>query len=139
MIDAILRGLIVGGSAYAGARVGEKYLTGATETPVWTGHVGGDVGKPAVSITQVRYRGRVYYRVYVATEGQWALVAACWLWPEVLGVLQTWERYLSEGGTVAAWSAHNAQRAGKIRNTARRSRFVCHPDGTVDEEAYCSE
>lgn len=69
MIDAILRGLIVGGSAYAGARMGEKYLTGATETPVWTGHVGGDVGKPAVSITQVRYRGRVYYRVYVATEG----------------------------------------------------------------------
>ncbi|MGO8939683.1 MAG: hypothetical protein ACLQLO_22065 [Mycobacterium sp.] len=141
MIDAILRALIVGGSAYAGARMGEKYLTGATETPVWTGHVGGDVGKPAVSITQVRYRGRVYYRVYVATEGQWALVAACWLWPEVLGVLQTWERYLSEGGTVAAWFAHNAQRAEEIRNMeeAWRSRFVCHPDGTVDEEAYCSE
>jgi hypothetical protein len=49
MIDAILRGLIVGGSAYAGARMGEKYLTGATETPVWTGHVGGDVGRPSQS------------------------------------------------------------------------------------------
>lgn len=96
--------------------MGEKYLTGATETPVWTGHVGGDVGKPAVSITQVRYRGRVYYRVYVATEGQWAQVAACWLWPEVLGVLQTWERYLSEGGTVAAWFTHNARHAEEIRN-----------------------
>jgi hypothetical protein len=99
------------------------------------------VGGPALSITQVRYRGRVYYRVYVATEGQWGLVAACWLWPEVLSVLQTWERYLSEGGTVAAWFAHNAQRAEEIRNMeeAWRSRFVCHTDGTVDGEAYCSE
>ena len=49
--------------------------------------------------------------------------------------------YLSEGGTVSAWFAHNAQRAEEIRNTeeAWRSRFVCHLDGTVDEEAYCSE
>ena len=57
MIDAILRGLIVGGSAYAGARMGEKYLSGGTETPVWTGHLGGDVGKAAVSLTRVAYRG----------------------------------------------------------------------------------
>ena len=56
MIDALLHAALVGGGAYAGARLGEKYLKPAGETPIWTGHVGGDVGKPAVSITQVRYR-----------------------------------------------------------------------------------
>jgi hypothetical protein len=114
MIDAILRGLIVGGSAYAGAHLGEKYLSGVTETPVWTGHLGGDVGKPAVSLTRVAYRGRVHYRVFVVTNGQWAQVAGCWEYPEALAAIQTWERYISEGGTVEAWLAHNTRRAQEI-------------------------
>ena len=115
MIDAILRGLLVGGGAYAGAKLGEKYLSGgATETPIWTGHIGGDIAKPALSMTMVRYRGRMHYRLYVVSEGQWALAASAWEYPEVLAAIQTWERYIAEGGTVAAWQARNTLRANEV-------------------------
>ncbi len=100
-------------AAYAGMKAADTYLTPQSELPVWTGHIGGDVGKPAVSITLVRWRGKTSYRLYVATDGQSALVMSG-TYAEILGALQTWEKYLSEGGTVSAWLAKNAQRANEV-------------------------
>jgi hypothetical protein len=150
MIDAILRGLIMGGSIYAGAHLGEKYLEGATEQPIWTGHVNGDVSKPAIALTQVHYRAKTHYRVYVTGEGQWAQVAGCWQYAEALAAVGDWERYLCAGGSVGAWQAHNYARAEEVADmeaqfaneappaASRRQPpptdgiFTCHPDGTVD-------
>ncbi len=108
-------GIIVGAIAAGeiGQRLGAKYLDGAQETPYWTGHVGGDTAKAAASITALRYRGKVSYRLYVVTEGQWAQVEHG-EYPAVLAALQTWERYLAEGGTVTAWLAQNTQRANEV-------------------------
>ena len=100
-------------AAYAGMRAADTYLTPQSELPVWTGHIGGDVGKPAVSITLVRWRGKTSYRLYVATDGQSAL-AMSGTYADILGALQTWEKYLSEGGTVTQWLANNAQRANEV-------------------------
>jgi hypothetical protein len=150
MIDAILRGLLIAGGTIAGARLGRKYLTPSGETPMWTGHLGGDMGKPAVSVTRAHYQDKSWYRVYVATDGQWAAVAACWQWGEVLASLQQWEQYISERGTVQSWMAHHAKRTQEIRDMEEawnmepppeeprhprwRTGFICHPDGTVEEE-----
>lgn len=107
-------GALIG--AMAGYRLGQKYLTPDTETPVWTGHVGGDVGKPAISVLACRHQMRLTYKVYVATEGQWACVAACAQWGEVLATLQQWERYISDGGTVAAWMRHHQNAGVEVRD-----------------------
>lgn len=56
MIGALIGSMI-------GWRLGEKYLTPTSETPVWTGHMTGDLEKPAMSITRVRRRGTVSYRL----------------------------------------------------------------------------
>lgn len=114
MIDVLLRVLLVGGGAYAGAKLGERYLGGTAETPVWTGHVGFDPGRPAISITQVRQAGKVYYRVYVVADEQWARVAACWQYAEALAEVQSWEHYVDGGGTVMAWLTANERREQEI-------------------------
>ena len=63
-----------------GAYVGSKMAAGRTpEQPLWNGHVGNDPSMPAVAITSLRWRGKLYYRLYIADEGDYAMVglAAC--------------------------------------------------------------
>jgi hypothetical protein len=107
-------GALIG--AMAGYKLGQKYLTPDTETPVYTGHVGGDVGKPAVSVIACRHHAQLSYKVYVATEGQWACAASASNWGEVLAVLQQWESYIAKGGTVAAWLAHHQGAGVEVRD-----------------------
>jgi hypothetical protein len=108
MIGALIGSLV-------GYKLGQKYLTPTTETPCWDGHIGGELSNPAVSVTNVRSKGKLSYRVYVVSDGNFALVACCWIWPEVLAVLQQWEKFLGNGGTVAGWMARNAQREAEIK------------------------
>ena len=69
MIGIIIAAIAAG---EIGQRLGTKYLDGAQETPYWTGHIDGDIGKAAVSITMLRYLGKTSYRLFIVTEGQWA-------------------------------------------------------------------
>lgn len=108
MIGALIGALI-------GHKLGERYLSNARETPVWTGHIGGDIGKPAVSLCKIRWRGRMHYRLYVVTEGEAALVGESYSYPVMLGSLQVWKKYLDKGGTVAKWRMRNVQRARELR------------------------
>ena len=110
-VIGIIIGAMIGG--HIGGKLGEKYLDGTTETPYWTGHIAGDTAQPAVTITQFKHRGKVGYRLYVVTEGQYAQVATG-EYPAVLAALQTWEKYIAKGGTVTAWLAQNAQRAAEV-------------------------
>jgi hypothetical protein len=109
MIGALIGSMV-------GYKLGQKYLTPDSESPVWTGHVGGDVGKPAISVLAVRHHMQLSYRVYVATEGQWACAASCMHWGEVLAVLQQWEQYIAKGGTVAAWLKHHQGAGIEVRD-----------------------
>jgi hypothetical protein len=108
MIGALIGSMV-------GWKLGQKYLTPTTETPMWTGHIAGDVGQPSISVTSVRSKGKQSYRVYVVDGATWALAAACWQWPEVLSVLAQWETFMAHGGTVTGWLARNAQREEEIR------------------------
>ena len=54
-----------------GWHLGAKYLTPSMEQPVW----GGAVGDTPVSITVIRYQGKLYYRLYVVEDGESAVVA----------------------------------------------------------------
>ena len=46
--------------------LGDKYLTPSMEQPVG----GGAVGDTPVSITVIRYQGKLYYRLYVVEDGE---------------------------------------------------------------------
>ena len=54
-----------------GWHLGAKYLTPSMEQPVW----GGAVGDTPVSISVIRYQGKLYYRLYVVEDGESAVVA----------------------------------------------------------------
>jgi hypothetical protein len=105
-------GALIG--AMAGYKLGDKYLSGTRETPVWTGHLGGDLSMPAMTIMQVRYRGKISYRLYVITNGNAVLVAVAQHYPEIVAAVQTWDRYLDEGGTVEGWLVHNQHRVREM-------------------------
>ena len=90
-----------------GWHLGAKYLTPSMEQPVW----GGAVGDTPVSISVIRYQGKLYYRLYVVEDGESAVVAQG-DYPAVLGAVQSWETYLKDGGTVRAWRAERAPSAG---------------------------
>ena len=92
-----------------GWHLGAKYLTPSMEQPVW----GGAVGDTPVSITVIRYQGKLYYRLYVVEDGESAVVAQG-DYPAVLGAVQSWETYLKDGGTVRAWRAQNVHRQQEI-------------------------
>lgn len=98
MIGALIGGLI-------GYRLGDKYLTPDAETPLWTGHLGGDLSAPAMMLTQVRHRGRVFYRVIVITHGKAVEVSSGPEYAQAVAALQLWDAYLRDGGTVEEWAA----------------------------------
>jgi hypothetical protein len=94
-----------------GAYVGSKMAAGRTpEQPLWNGHVGNDPSMPAVAITSLRWRGQLYYRLYIADEGDYAMVGQSTVYAEILAMIQVWERYLTQGGTLNAWRVENARR-----------------------------
>ena len=98
---------MIGGiiGALIGYRLGDKYLTPSTETPLWTGHLGGDLSAPAMMLTRVRHRGRVFYRVIVIMHGNAVEVSAGPEYAQAVAALQMWDGYLRAGGTVEEWLA----------------------------------
>jgi hypothetical protein len=143
--------LFVLGGAYIGAKLGDKYI-GVKEQPMWNGHISNDPSRPAVCITRLKWRGTIYYRLYIADAGDWALVGQSAQYPEILAMIQNWERYLAEGGTLNAWRVHcrqreeeiaamNASFAAETPEPQPRQRkgytipgWVIHPDGVIDHE-----
>ena len=109
MIDALGRFALM----VAGYKFGEKYLSASGETPVQTWAVNADLRGPTLSLTQVRYHGKVFYRVYAVTNGNTVIVGSG-DYPLALGILQDWQNYLGSGGTVEAWLAHNTRRVREI-------------------------
>jgi hypothetical protein len=99
----------IAGAMHIGGKLGERYLSANDELPMCTE----TLHDAALTITRVRYRGKSWCRLYVATEGQSAMVMQG-DYPELIAALQTWGDYLEGGGTVAAWLAQNAQRAAEV-------------------------
>ena len=154
-MDATELLFILGGS-YIGARLGDKYLGNTGERPVWNGHIGNDPSMPAVAITVQKWRARLWYRLFIADQGDWAMVGISQVYAEILAMIQQWERYLTEGGTLNAWRIHCAKAAQetagledsfnqpeadepqpKPKPKARAyttTGWVIHPDGTIDHE-----
>jgi len=110
MSHPFLDGMLIGGGAVLGANLVADYLTPASETSIWSGAVDNAV----MSASRVTYRGRSFLRLYVVADGRWATVGACWQYPEMIALIQTWERYLLNGGTVQAWLANNTYQASKV-------------------------
>jgi len=149
MIDALFRALCIGGGVAIGSKLGRKYLGPEGEKPLWNGHLGNNPRLPAVQIGQVFHHGQTWYRLYIAAEGDWALVGQGWQYAEILALIQSWEAFVVNGGTLNAWRLQNELRAREMADMEaamhsaaepdrpkRKPRpgdiFVRHPDGTVE-------
>jgi hypothetical protein len=110
MSDPFLDGLLIAGGAMLGAHLGQKYLAGFTEAHMVTENIGNTI----VSVSQCGYRGRTWFRLYVIENGQVNVVGQYWHYTEVLAALQTWVRYLTDGGTITAWRVHYTQAGREI-------------------------
>lgn len=89
-------------------------------------------------------------------NGEWALVEATQAYPQIIASMQRWERYVRDGGSIADWLAHNANREreiadleqlwhadqprpgyrpgyGYVGEPSQWGQFVSHPDGTIEE------
>jgi hypothetical protein len=123
--------------AVIGAQLGRKYLSGFEERPVTTMHVGDDTSKPALSISRCFWRGKTFYRLYLIESGTATCVGETPHYADVLALIQRWERYLLDGGTVQAWRSHHTQREAEVDDLESkfaeqtRGQFVCGSDGTV--------
>jgi hypothetical protein len=74
MSDPLMEALFIGAGAFIGSKLGRKYLGPEGEKPVWNGHINNDPSQPAVIIGQVFHHGKTWYRLYIAAEGDCALV-----------------------------------------------------------------
>jgi hypothetical protein len=150
MSDPLMEALCIGAGAFIGSKLGRKYLGPEGEKPMWNGHINNDPRMPAVIIGQVFHHGKTSYRLYIAAEGDWALVGESEVYAEILALLQSWEAFIANGGTINAWRLQNTQRAQEtawmegamqgesepaehIYPPGRWHPFVSHADGTVDE------
>ena len=151
MSDPLMEALFIGAGAFIGSKLGRKYLGPEGEKPMWNGHINNDPRQPAVIIGQVFHHGKTSYRLYIASEGDWALVGESEVYAEILALLQSWEAFIANGGTINAWRLQNEQRAqetasmeGAMQGEAppheyggpppHRGQFVSHTDGTVEDE-----
>ena len=154
MSDPLMEALFIGAGAFIGSKLGRKYLGPEGEKPMWNGHINNDPRMPAVIIGQVFHHGKTSYRLYIAADGDWVMVGESAVYAEILALLQSWERFISEGGTLNAWRLRNetrdeemAWREGAMQadqpsgappgyrytgSTNQWAQFVGHPDGTVD-------
>ena len=137
MIGALVGGLL-------GYRLGVKYLGPQGEKPLWNGHINNDPSQPAVSIGQVFRRGKTWYRLYIAAEGDCAMVGERLVYAEILALIQSWEGFFANGGTLNAWRLQNETRQQETAwmEDAMQDEphdftppwFVGHSDGTVDDK-----
>jgi hypothetical protein len=74
-----------------------------SSAPVYTTKI----GSVALTVIRVDVRGRISHQLYAADHGTWALVGMFGLYPDALAAVQAWQRYLSTGGTLAAWQAEH--------------------------------
>ena len=109
-MDATELLFILGGS-YIGARLGDKYLGNTGERPVWNGHIGNDTSMPAVAITVQKWRARLWYRLFIADQGDWVMVGISQVYAEILAMIQQWERY-PDGRRDAERLAHPLRQGG---------------------------
>jgi hypothetical protein len=130
--------LFIGAGAWIGSKLGRKYLGPEGERPMWNGHVNNDPSMPAVVIAQMNHHGKQWWRLYIAAEGDSALVGERWAYAEILALLQSWERYLTDGGTLNAWRMQNELREQEVAWIREHfghdadGKFTCYPDGTVE-------
>ena len=145
MSDPLMEALFIGAGAFIGSKLGRKYLGPEGEKPVWNGHINNDPSQPAVIIGQVFHHGKTWYRLYIAAEGDCALVGERAVYAEVLALIQSWEGFIANGGTLNAWRLQNETRAaetawmedamqGDDPPPTRWSAFIGHTDGTVEDE-----
>src|SRR6516165_4883564 len=118
-MDATELLFILGGS-YIGARLGDKYLGNTGERPMWNGHIGNDTSMPAVAITVQKWRAKLWYRLFIADQGDWAKAAQ-----ETAGLEDSFNQP----------EADKPQPKPKPKARAYTTTgWVIHPNGTIDHE-----
>jgi hypothetical protein len=124
MSDPLMEALFIGAGAFIGSKLGHKYLGPEGEKPMWNGHINNDPRMPAVIIGQVFHHGKTSYRLYIAADGDWAMVGESAVYAEILALLQSWERFISEGGTLNAWRCATRRAIRRWRGGRARCRQI---------------
>jgi len=104
LIGAAARGLAVGAGVSAGPTIAQKHLDNGSQ-PLWQGSVGNVV----LVLMSNRYHGRQSFSLSVIDNGVTHPAGAWWTYPEAVAVVTHWQRFLTDGGTVASWLRSNAE------------------------------
>lgn len=138
-------GALIG--SFAGYGLGRRYLSGTREEAVWTAHLCGDESKPEATICKCFEKGKAFFRLYIVGDGDWACAGQNEHYAAVTALVQQWETYVRNGGTIAAWRMHNAVREQQVADLDKLFKehgpdiakllgpmFKAHRDGTVEDK-----